>query len=132
MCLTFVRVSSIKLGVIEDPSNRSRLAKLLRFHSSRGEEMTFLADYVARMKPNQNHIYYIAGSSRAEVPSLYTLYRNKAGSCRVYQRLSMLVHSGSSIFTLQNASRANKMSFHQTKGPVLNVLSVLDTKEKSE
>nr|WOJ44908.1 Hsp90 [Spodoptera frugiperda] len=59
--------TNIKLGVIEDPSNRSRLAKLLRFHSSRGEEMTFLADYVARMKPNQNHIYYIAGSSRAEV-----------------------------------------------------------------
>lgn len=58
---------SIKLGVIEDPSNRSRLAKLLRFQSSRGEVMTFLADYVARMKPNQNHIYYIAGSSRAEV-----------------------------------------------------------------
>ncbi|KAF9420396.1 hypothetical protein HW555_003318 [Spodoptera exigua] len=59
--------TNIKLGVIEDPSNRSRLAKLLRFHSSRGDGMTFLADYVARMKPNQNHIYYIAGSSRAEV-----------------------------------------------------------------
>lgn len=29
--------------------------------------MTFLADYVSRMKPNQNHIYYIAGASRAEV-----------------------------------------------------------------
>ncbi|PZC76541.1 hypothetical protein B5X24_HaOG204440 [Helicoverpa armigera] len=59
--------TNVKLGVIEDPSNRSRLAKLLRFHSSRGDGMTFLADYVARMKPGQNHIYYIAGSSRAEV-----------------------------------------------------------------
>ena len=66
-CANSVFVGSIKLGVIEDPSNRSRLAKLLRFHSSRGDSMTFLADYVARMKPNQNHIYYIAGSSRAEV-----------------------------------------------------------------
>lgn len=52
---------------MEDPSNRSRLAKLLRFHSSRSDEMTFLADYVARMKPKQNHIYYIAGASKAEV-----------------------------------------------------------------
>lgn len=58
---------SVKLGVIEDPSNRARLAKLLRFQSSRGTEMTFLADYVARMKPGQSHIYYIAGASRAEV-----------------------------------------------------------------
>lgn len=52
---------------MEDPSNRSRLAKLLRFHSSHSEEKTFLSDYVKRMKPKQHHIYYIAGSSRAEV-----------------------------------------------------------------
>lgn len=65
--VTRVSCCSIKLGVMEDPSNRARLAKLLRFHSSRGAGMTFLADYVARMKPGQNHIYYIAGASRAEV-----------------------------------------------------------------
>ncbi|XP_052750532.1 endoplasmin [Galleria mellonella] len=59
--------TNVKLGVMEDPSNRSRLAKLLRFHSSRSSEMTFLADYVARMRPGQTHIYYIAGASRAEV-----------------------------------------------------------------
>lgn len=59
--------TNIKLGVIEDPSNRTRLAKLLMFHSSNGENMTFLADYVQRMKPKQERIYYIAGASKEEV-----------------------------------------------------------------
>lgn len=60
--------TNIKLGIIEDPANRSRLAKLLRFGSSNDpKEMTTLADYVSRMKPKQEHIYYMAGSSRNEV-----------------------------------------------------------------
>ncbi len=53
----FLEISStnIKLGVIEDHSNRTRLAKLLRFHSSNseGEEQTSLADYLERMKDKQ-------------------------------------------------------------------------------
>ncbi|XP_075236616.1 heat shock protein 90 Gp93 [Lycorma delicatula] len=59
--------TNIKLGIVEDPSNRSRLSKLLRFHSSNKEGMTTLSDYVSRMKPKQTHIYYIAGASRQEV-----------------------------------------------------------------
>uniref|UniRef100_A0A1B0FR71 Heat shock protein 83 n=1 Tax=Glossina morsitans morsitans TaxID=37546 RepID=A0A1B0FR71_GLOMM len=59
--------TNIKLGVVEDPSNRARLAKLLRFHSSNGKSMTSLAEYVERMKPKQEHIYYLAGANRAEV-----------------------------------------------------------------
>lgn len=57
----------MKLGVMEDPSNRSRLAKLLRFHSSNGKELTSLEEYVGRMKAKQDHIYWLAGASRAEV-----------------------------------------------------------------
>lgn len=59
--------TNIKLGVIEDPTNRTRLAKLLMFHSSNSEEMTSLADYVKRMKSKQERIYYMAGASREEV-----------------------------------------------------------------
>lgn len=62
--------TNIKLGIMEDPSNRSRLAKLLRFQSSNSKsakEYTSLSDYVSRMKPKQEHIYFIAGASRAEV-----------------------------------------------------------------
>ncbi|XP_066596138.1 endoplasmin [Prorops nasuta] len=59
--------TNIKLGIIEDAQNRARLSKLLQFHSSTQKNPTFLADYVSRMKPNQQKIYYIAGASLEEV-----------------------------------------------------------------
>ncbi|KAJ8918790.1 hypothetical protein NQ315_011074 [Exocentrus adspersus] len=59
--------TNIKLGVIEDPANRTRLAKLLRFFSSDSDKQTGLSEYVSRMKPKQEKIFYIAGASKAEV-----------------------------------------------------------------
>nr|XP_020660064.1 endoplasmin [Pogona vitticeps] len=62
--------TNIKLGVIEDHSNRTRLAKLLRFQSSHHEtNLTSLDQYVERMKEKQDKIYFMAGSSRKEAES---------------------------------------------------------------
>ncbi|MCP9266085.1 Endoplasmin [Dirofilaria immitis] len=62
--------TNIKLGIMEDPTNRIRLAKLLRFYSSdRKDKMTSLAEYVSRMKDKQEMIFYVAGNSRDEVES---------------------------------------------------------------
>jgi heat shock protein beta len=59
---------SIKLGVIEDNSNRTRLAKLLKFFSSNSDtEQTSLAEYIERMKEKQESIFFVAGSNREEV-----------------------------------------------------------------
>jgi len=59
--------TNIKLGVIDDSANRSRLAKLLQFRSSLDKGYVSFADYIERMKEKQDSIYYIAGSSVEEV-----------------------------------------------------------------
>lgn len=55
---------SIKMGVTEDAPNRSKLAKLLRYKSSKSEgKYRALEDYVADMPEWQNDIYFISGES---------------------------------------------------------------------
>lgn len=59
---------SLKMGIIEDTSNRRRLLPLLRFHSSKSpDKLVSLADYAEGMKEGQKHIYYLVGSSKDEV-----------------------------------------------------------------
>ena len=59
---------NLKLGINEDTTNRTRLANLLRFHSSKsGEELISLKDYIANMKEGQKSIYYITGENRQHV-----------------------------------------------------------------
>jgi molecular chaperone HtpG len=56
----------LKEGVAEDHANKERIAKLLRFSSTREEkedETVSLADYVSRMKEGQDKIYYITADS---------------------------------------------------------------------
>ncbi|XP_043092482.1 endoplasmin [Puntigrus tetrazona] len=62
--------TNIKLGVIEDHSNRTRLAKLLRFQTSHHETiLSSLEQYVERMKEKQDKIYFMAGTNRKEAES---------------------------------------------------------------
>merc|ERR1712241_1068381 len=58
--------TNVKLGIIDDAANRTRLAKLLRFRSSNGG-WTSLAEYVERMKEKQEQIFFIAGQNEQEV-----------------------------------------------------------------
>lgn len=65
--------NTLKEGIVEDPSNRERIAKLLRFASTKGEgaeQNVSLDDYIGRMQPGQDAIWYVTADS----------YRAAAGS----------------------------------------------------
>ena len=55
-----------KEGIGEDHANRERIAKLLRFastHKDTPDEDVSLADYLSRMKSEQDRIYYVTAES---------------------------------------------------------------------
>ena len=55
---------SVKMGVVEDGANRSKLAKLLRYKTSKSEgDFKSFDDYIGEMPEWQNDIYFLAGES---------------------------------------------------------------------
>ena len=60
--------NTLKEGIVEDHANRERIAKLLRFASTKGEgaaQKVSLDDYVGRMAIGQDTIWYITADSHA-------------------------------------------------------------------
>jgi molecular chaperone HtpG len=58
----------LKEGIAEDPANRERIAKLLRFASTKSEgtaKSISLDDYIARMPVGQDTIWYVTADSYA-------------------------------------------------------------------
>ncbi|MDE1182836.1 molecular chaperone HtpG [Paraburkholderia sp.] len=57
---------ALKEGIGEDFANKERIAHLLRFastHNDTPEQTVALAEYVARMKPEQTKIYYVTADA---------------------------------------------------------------------
>ena len=76
----------LKEGVAEDYANRERVAKLLRFASTRGEgaeKSVALDDYVARMAEGQKAIWYVTADSWAAAAGSPQLEALKAAGIEV-------------------------------------------------
>lgn len=55
---------NIKMGIMEDSTYRTKLLRLLKFHSTKSlTDLTSFEEYLERMPPNQEYIYYLAGES---------------------------------------------------------------------
>ena len=75
---------AFKEGVAADYDNRDRVVALLLFESSNDpKNLTSLKDYVARMKPDQEQIYYMTGESRALIENSPHLEALKAKNYEV-------------------------------------------------
>jgi len=76
----------LKEGIAEDTGNRERLLPLLRFASTASEgdaQSVSLADYLARMKPGQERIYFLVGESIAAARGNPALERLRAKGVEV-------------------------------------------------
>lgn len=78
--------NTLKEGIVEDPGNRERIAKLLRFASTRGDgaaQTVSLDDYVGRMQAGQDIIWTISADSYAAAAGSAQLEALKARDIEV-------------------------------------------------
>jgi molecular chaperone HtpG len=95
---------AFKEGVVEDLGNKERIAKLLRFASTKGDgpaQATSLSDYVGRMKEGQEAIYYITADSYSAArnsPHLEVFQKLDVEVLLMYDRVDEWVVSGLTEF----------------------------------
>jgi molecular chaperone HtpG len=88
-----------KEGVGEDSANRERIAKILRFASTKADteaQDMSLADYIARMKPDQDKIYYVTADTFAAArnsPHLEVFRKKGIEVILLYERIDEWVVS---------------------------------------
>ncbi len=78
--------NTLKEGIVEDATNRERIAKLLRFastHNNNAEQSVSLDDYIGRMQVGQDVIWTISADSYAAAAGSAQLEALKAKGIEV-------------------------------------------------
>jgi len=122
--------TNVKLGVIEDAGNRTRLTKLLMFLSSKTGDFVTFDDYVSRLKEGQDQIFYLAGSSKDAVEKSPLIERVIK---RGYEVLYMV--DPIDEYTLQHVSKYDnkyKLTNLGKEGVKLDDKDVEEDKKKAE
>ncbi|XP_068642617.1 endoplasmin homolog [Aristolochia californica] len=104
---------SIKLGIIEDATNRSCLAKLLRFESTHKGKLASQDQYISRMQPGQKDIFYITGTSMEQLGKFPFLERITKKDYEVI------------FFTAQSLNLENLKAFPRKCPSILSLLALL-------
>jgi molecular chaperone HtpG len=106
----------LKEGAAEDAVNKDRIAKLLRFASTRGDsdaQTVSLAEYVGRMKDGQDKIYYMTADGFAAAknsPHLEVFRKLGVEVLLMYDRVDEWVVSGLTEYdgkALQSVARGD-------------------------
>ncbi len=118
--------SVLKEGIFQEPENSQSILDVSLFHSTHGEELISLKEYIGRMKEGQETIYYIVGEDRsvlANSPHMEA-FREKG-----YEVL-ILADRVDAIWTGQGAEYEGKKFQSVAKGAV--DLSPEENKEEAE
>ena len=103
----------IKEGINSDFENREKLAKLLRFETSKTKEneLTSFDEYLKRAKKDQKEIYFLSGKSRQEIensPYLETFIASDIEVIYLYEAIDDFTMSALSNYDKKELSSADK------------------------
>jgi len=119
--------SILKIGIPTDHDNRDRISKLLRYQTTRSEgKLVSLGDYIARMQPGQEDIYYITGENAGTLLNSPHLERLKEKDLEV-----LLMTDPIDDWIVQTLRTYDGKKFTSTEKGDLD-LGKVDDKKKSE
>jgi len=110
----------IKEGINSDFENREKLAKLLRFETSKTKEneLTSFDEYLKRAKKDQKEIYFLSGKNRQEIensPYLETFIASDIEVIYLYEAIDDFTMSALSNYDKKELSSADKSDIKVSK-----------------